>query len=125
MTENQITEAIIGSAMEIHKTLGPGLLESVYEHTLAYELKEKGFDVHQQKAVPVNYKELNFDVAFRLDLLVNNKVIVEIKSVETVAPVHYAQTLTYLKLTSLKVGLLINFNEKTLKSGIKRLVNNY
>ena len=122
-TENDISYQIIGRAMEIHKTLGPGLLESVYETTLAYELQQIGMQVQTQVPMPLVYKEVTMEVGYRLDVLVENKVIVEIKSVEQLAPVHYAQTLTYLKLSGLKLGLLINFNSKILKDGIHRLVN--
>ena len=109
-TENDISHQIIGKAIEIHKTLGPGLLESVYETTLAYELQQIGMQVQTQVPMPLVYKEVTMEVGYRLDVLVENKVIVEIKSVEQLAPVHYAQTLTYLKLSGLKLGLLINFN---------------
>ncbi len=118
MTENDISYRIIGAAIEIHKTIGPGLLES------AYELREMGFDVVQQKAMPFIYKEVRQDVGYRIDLMINNKVIIEVKSIENIAPVHFAQTLTYLRLSNLKLALLINFNTKILKYGIHRIVNN-
>ncbi len=124
MTENEISYKIIGVAIEIHKTIGPGLLESAYENALAYELKEIGFDVKQQKSMPFIYKDVRQDVGYRIDLMINNKVIIEVKSVENLAPVHYAQTLTYLRLSNLKLALLINFNNKILKNGIHRIVNN-
>lgn len=124
MNENEISYQIIGAAMELHKTLGPGLLESVYENALAYDLKELGFDVKTQVPMPLVYKEVKQDVGYRIDILVNNTVIIEIKSVETLAPVHFAQTLTYLKLSEKKLALLINFNTKLLKDGIHRIVNN-
>jgi GxxExxY protein len=124
MNENDISYKIIGAAIELHKNIGPGLLESVYENALAYDLMEIGFDVKQQCPMPFVYKEVKMDVGYRLDLLVDNKVIVEIKSIENLAPVHYAQTLTYLKLSGLKLGLLINFNSKFLKDNIHRIVNN-
>jgi GxxExxY protein len=123
MHENEIATLIIQIAIELHKKLGPGLLESVYENTLAYDLRENGLQVDQQAPIPLIYKEIKFDVCYRLDLLVNKKVIIEIKSIETLAPVHYAQLLTYLKLSDLKLGLLINFNVKLLKEGIHRIVN--
>lgn len=123
MNENELSYRIIGAAMELHKTLGPGLLESVYETTLAYDLKELGLDVRIQVPMPVVYKEVKQDVGFRIDLLVNDKVIIEIKSVEKLAPVHFSQTLTYLKLSDKKLALLINFNTKLLKDGIHRIVN--
>ncbi|HLG29713.1 MAG TPA: GxxExxY protein [Candidatus Brocadiales bacterium] len=124
MTENEVSYKIIGAALEIHKNLGPGLLESVYENVLAYDLKEMGLKVETQVALPLIYKEIKMDAGFRLDLLVENKVIVEIKSIETLAPIHFAQTLTYLKLSNLKLALLINFNTVKLKDGIHRIVNN-
>ncbi len=124
MTENEISYKIIGAAIEIHKTIGPGLLESAYESALVYDLRELGFDVGQQKPMPFIYKGVHQDVGYRMDLIVNNKVIVEIKSVENLAPVHYAQTLTYLRLSNLKLALLINFNSKILKNSIHRIVNN-
>ncbi len=123
MHENEIATLIIQTSIELHKKLGPGLLESVYENTLAYDLKEKGLQVDQQVPIPLIYKEIKFDVGYRLDLLINKKVIIEIKSVDLLAPVHYAQLLTYLKLSELKLGLLINFNVKLLKEGIHRIVN--
>lgn len=124
MTENEISKKVIGLAIELHKRIGPGLLESVYENALAYDLKEEGLKVIQQVPMPFEYKEVKLDVGYRLDLLVENKVIIEIKSVENLAPVHYSQLLTYLKLSNLKLGVLINFNTKLLKNGIHRIVNN-
>jgi GxxExxY protein len=124
MTENEISYEIIGAALEIHKNIGPGLLESAYENALAFDLKELGFDVKQQVSMPFIYKDIQQDVGYRIDLTVNNKVLIEIKSVENLAPVHFAQTLTYLKLSGMKLGLLINFNTKVLKEGIHRIVNN-
>jgi len=123
MTENELSYKIIGCAMDIHKTIGPGLLESAYENALAHDLKELGLNVKQQVPMPFIYKEVKQDVGYRLDLLINNKVIIEIKSLETLAPVHFAQTLTYLKLSNLKLALLINFNSKVLKDNIHRIVN--
>ena len=124
MTENEISYKIIGAAIELHKNLGPGLLESVYENALAYDLNEIGIKVRQQVPMPFVYKEVKQDVGYRIDLLVEDKVIVEIKSLEALAPVHFAQTLTYLKLSELKLGLLININCKVLKDNIHRIVNN-
>ena len=98
MTENEISYAVIGIAIDLHKTLGPGLLESAYEKALAYDLREKGFEVKEQVPMPFVYKEVRQELGFRIDLLVNNKVIIELKSIEKIAPVHFAQTLTYLKL---------------------------
>ena len=124
MIENEIATTVLDKAFEIHRKLGPGLLESVYEKTLEYELIHAGVYVISQMPVPLVYKEIKFEVGFRLDLLVENKVIVEVKALENLAPVHFAQTLTYLKLTEKKLGLLINFNVKYLKDGIHRLANN-
>ncbi len=123
MTENEISFKIIGTAINLHKSLGPGLLESVYENALAFDLIESGFRVEQQVPVPFYYKEFKQQVGFRIDLLVNKKVLIEIKSIESLAPVHFSQVLTYLKLSDLKLGLLINFNCKYLNEGIHRLVN--
>lgn len=125
MTENEISEKIIGCAIQVHKALGPGLLESAYQECLYFELKEIGLYVEKQKALPLVYKEVKLDVGYRLDLLVENKVIVELKSVEALNEVHLAQTITYLKLTNCKLGLLINFNVVRLVDGLKRIVNNF
>ncbi len=124
MSENEISHSIIGLAIELHKNIGPGLLESAYEAALAFDLLEAGFAVQTQVPFPFVYKNIRQEIGYRIDLLVENKVIVEIKSVENLAPVHFAQTLTYLKLTEKKLGLLINFNNKILKEGIHRIVNN-
>ena len=124
MNENEISYKIIGAAIELHKNIGPGLLESAYENALAFDLRESGFNVKQQVSMPFIYKDIKQDIGYRIDLLINNKVIIEIKSVENLAPVHYAQTLTYLRLSDLKLALLINFNTKILKEGINRIVNN-
>ena len=124
MSESEISSKIIGAAIEVHKQLGPGLLESTYETCLAYELKEMGLDVKQQQALPVVYKEVKLDAGYRIDLLIENKVIIEIKSVEALADIHTAQLLTYLKLKDLKLGLLINFNSVRVVDGLKRIVNN-
>ena len=125
MTENEISQKIIGAAIEVHKQLGPGLLESTYETCLAYELKQLGLDFKQQIALPVVYKEVKLDAGYRIDLLIENKVIVEIKSVEALADIHTAQLLTYLKLKDLKLGLLINFNSVRVVDGLKRILNGY
>ena len=119
---NRITEAVIGAAMAVHRELGPGLLESAYEACLAFELVERGLSVERQKALPVKYRGVNVDCGYRIDLLVEGKVIIELKAVERLEPIHEAQLLSYLKLSGCKVGLLINFNVKVLKSGIRRLV---
>ncbi|MDQ2180690.1 MULTISPECIES: GxxExxY protein [Marinifilum] len=124
MTENEISYQIIGRAIELHKTVGPGLLESAYEHALAFDLNEIGLKVKTQVPMPFIYKEVKQDIGYRLDLLVEEKVIVEIKAVENLLPVHFAQLLTYLKLSDKRLGLLINFNSKTLKNSIHRVVNN-
>ena len=123
MNENQIAAAIVDAAFKIHTTLGPGLLESVYEATLDYELKKRGLRVAQQVALPVYYEEVKLQLGFRIDLLVNEKVIIEIKSVEALAPIHRKQLETYLRLTDLRLGLLINFNVELIKHGIQRVVN--
>jgi len=123
MTENEISHKIIGVAIDLHKNLGAGLLESAYEAAFSFELRSIGLDIKQQLAMPFIYKDVKQDVGYRIDLLVNNKVIIELKSVETLAPVHFAQTLTYLKLSGLKLGLLINFNVPVLRNGIHRIVN--
>jgi GxxExxY protein len=120
---NQVTEGIIGAAIEVHKALGPGLLESAYATCLAYELQQKGFDVLEEVPLPLVDKGARLDCGYRLDLLVNGTVIVEVKSIEDIAPIHEAQLLSYLKLADRKLGLLINFNVKLLKYGIKRMVN--
>lgn len=125
MSENEISSKIIGAAIEVHKQLGPGLLESTYETCLAYELKQMGLDVKQQQALPVLYKEVKLDAGYRIDLLIENKVIIEIKSVEALADIHTAQLLTYLKLKDLKLGLLINFNSVKVIEGLKRIINGY
>jgi len=125
MHENELSTIIIGAALEVHKQLGPGLLESTYETCLAFELRQLGLQVVQQQALPVIYKEVKLEAGYRIDLLVENKIIVEIKSVEVLADIHMAQILTYLKLKDLKLGLLINFNEVLLKKGLKRVINGY
>lgn len=119
------TGAVIEAAIKIHRVLGPGLFESVYEEVLEYELKKEGFIVERQVAIPVCYDGLVMDIGFRADLMVDKEVIVEIKSVETVKPVHKKQVITYLRLTGYKIGLLINFNEELLKDGLTRLINNH
>jgi GxxExxY protein len=121
---NRITEQIIGAAIEVHRALGPGLLESAYEACLAFELVERGLQVERQKPLPLVYKQVELDCGYRLDLFVEDSVIVEIKAVDQLAPIHQAQLLSYLKLADCKVGLLINFNVKLLKNGIRRVVNN-
>ena len=122
--ENDISYNIRGAAFKVHTELGPGLLESVYETALSYELKQKGYDIKNQIGVPMVYADIKMDVGFRLDVLVNNLVIVEIKSVETLTDIHHKQLLTYLKLSGKKLGLLINFNSSSLIDSIVRIVNN-
>jgi GxxExxY protein len=124
MTENEISYKIIGAAIELHKKLGPGLLESAYELSLAYNLRELNLQVQQQVPVPLIYKNVKLEVGYRIDLLVEDRVIIELKSIETLLPVHFAQVLTYLRLSDKKLGLLINFNTEILKNGIHRVVNN-
>ena len=122
---NGITEAIIGAAIEVHRALGPGLLESAYEASLAFELAGRGLNAESQKPLPVVYKEVRLECGYRLDLLVEEEVIVEIKAVDRLAPIHQAQLLSYLKLSGCKVGLLINFNVQILKNGIRRVVRDF
>ena len=122
MEENLITEKIIRCAIEVHKQLGAGLLESAYEECLFYELINKGLNVKKQLALPLVYKEIKLDAGYRIDLLVENKVIIEIKSVDAIADIHKAQLMTYMKLANIKLGLLINFNVLRLKDGIVRWI---
>ena len=125
MNTNQLTEAIIGAAIEVHKRLGPGLLESAYRVCLAYELRKRGFDVVEEKPVPVVYDDVKMDCGFRADLLVNGTVIVELKAKSVIHPVDKAQTLSHLRLMNLRVGLLINFHEAKLVDGVSRIINGY
>ncbi len=125
MTENELSSKIIGVSIEVHKQLGPGLLESTYEVCLGHELKLMGLEVKQQIPLPVIYKDIKLNAGYRIDMIVENKIIVEIKSVDALAPIHTAQILTYLKLKDLKLGLLINFNEIKVVDGIKRIINGY
>ena len=124
MTENELSRSIVDSAFKIHTTLGPGLLESVYEAVLAHELERRGCRVVCQRAIPVVYEEVRLDLGFRADIIVNEKVVIEVKSVDAIAPVHAKQLRTYLRLMDLKLGLLINFNVNLIKDGITRVVNN-
>ncbi len=124
MTENEISKIMIGKAIEVHKALGPGLLESAYQECLYYELFESGLKVEKEKPMPIIYKDVKLDHGYRIDLLIENKVVVEIKTVDAIIDVHEAQILTYLKLGDYKLGLLINFNVPLLKEGIRRFVNN-
>jgi GxxExxY protein len=123
MTENELSKIIIGCAMKVHTELGPGLLESAYEACLAYELSKAGLRFERQKPMPLIYESVKLDVGYRLDLIVENLVVVDPKSVETLIPVFTAQMITYLKLSGCKLGLIINFNVEHLRDGIKRVVN--
>jgi GxxExxY protein len=120
---DRITQTIIGAAIDVHRALGPGLLESAYEACLAYELAQRGLKVEPQKPLPVVYRDVRLECGYRLDLVVEDAVIVEVKAVESLAPIHEAQLLSYLKLSGLRVGLLINFHERALRDGIRRMVN--
>jgi len=124
MDENALSKQIIGAAIEVHRYLGPGLLESAYEECIAYELTQRQILFERQKPVPVVYKDVQLDCGFRVDLLVGGLVVVELKAVEKLAPIHQAQVLTYLKLTGCKLGLLLNFNVPMMRDGIRRLVLN-
>lgn len=124
MDENELSWAIIGCGMRVHTALGPGLLESAYEECLDYELRQQGFKVGKQIPLPLVYKDVELDCVYRLDLIVENKVVIEVKSVDSLKPIHAVQLSTYLKLTNCKLGLLLNFNVLQLKQGIKRVANN-
>jgi GxxExxY protein len=124
MTENELSKIVFDCVLKVHQKLGPGLLESAYEECLFYELNKTGLDVQKQKALPLIYEDVKLDIGYRLDIIIENKLILEIKSVEALNDVHFAQLLTYLKLTDCKLGLLINFNVTLIKNGIKRIVNN-
>lgn len=123
MNENDLSKIIIGCAIEVHKQLGPGLLESAYQECMYYELRQAGLKVQKEKPMPIVYKEVKLDHGYRIDLLVEEKVVIEIKTVEALNEVHLAQVLTYLKLGNYKLGLLLNFQTKMLKNGIKRIIN--
>ncbi len=123
MTENQLSTIIIGCAIEVHRRLGAGLLERAYQECLMYELKLQGLKVEKEVLLPITYKELKIDNGYRIDLLVEDKVVVELKTVEELHNAHFAQTLTYLKFGNYKLGLIFNFNEAILKNGIKRIIN--
>lgn len=123
MTENEIATRVIGSAIQVHKNLGPGLLESAYEECLFYEIGKTGLNVIKQKGLPLVYEEIKLEVGYRIDILVENKLIIEVKAVETLNDLHLAQVLTYLKLSNCKLGLLMNFNVARMVEGIKRVVN--
>lgn len=123
MENNELTNIIIGAAIEVHKALGPGLLEFAYQECLIYELKSKGLEVKKQVALPIVSKEVKLDHGYRIDLLVENRIVIELKTVECFTDVHFAQILTYLKLGEYKLGILINFRTSLLKNGIKRFIN--
>ena len=123
MIENELSQKIIGCAIEVHKQLGPGLLESAYQECLLYELNQAGLNVQKEKPMPIVYKEVKLDHGYRIDLLVEEKVVIEIKTVEALNEVHLAQVLTYLKLGDYKLGLLLNFQVAVLKNGIRRVIN--
>ena len=125
MGDNEITEKIIGTAIEVHRTLGPGLLESAYQECLIYELKSLGLKVKKELILPIIYKDLILEHGYRIDLLVENNIVIELKTVDKFSEVHSAQILTYMKLGNHPLGLLINFNTKLLKNGIKRFINTY
>lgn len=124
MTENELSKVLIGVFIKVHKILGPGLLESVYEEAIAYELTKMEIPFLRQQGIIVKYDEVTLDQGFRADFIVMNKIIIELKSVDTIAPVHHKQLLTYQKMTKIKLGLLVNFNVSLMKDGIVRLVNN-
>ena len=123
MTENQIAKIVFEAALKVHKALGPGLLESAYEECLCYELRKQGLKTEKQKPLPLIYEEVQMEVGYRVDLLVEDKFIVEVKSVDALNDIHLAQILTYLKLANCKLGMLINFNVVLLKNGVKRVIN--
>lgn len=123
MTENELSNKVIGIAIDVHNALGPGLLESAYKECLYYKLNKAGFKVEKEKPIPLIFEEVKLDCGYRIDLLVENKLVLELKSVEALNDIHLAQTLTYLKLGNFKLGLLMNFNVVRLKDGIKRVIN--
>lgn len=125
MTDYELTAKIIGQAMDVHTTLGPGLLESTHKECLFFNIKQSGIVVEKEKSMPLVFKEVKLECGYRIDLLVENRIVLELKSVDTLNDVHIAQTLTYMKLGDYKLGLLINFNVSKLKNGIKRLANGY
>lgn len=122
MTEDELSNIVIGCAIEVHKSLGPGLLESAYQECLAYKIEQRGLFVEKEKSLPLIFEEIHLDCGYRIDLLVEKKLIIEIKSVESLTDIHMAQILTYLRLSHCKLGLLINFNVLLLKDGIKRVI---
>jgi GxxExxY protein len=123
MTENEIAHVAVGAMIEVHRELGPGSLESSYEHCLLFELAERGIQVEQQVSLPLKFKGVKLDAGYRIDIWIERKVIIEVKSVEALHPIHTAQMLTYLKLTGNRLGLLVNFNEKLVRDGIRRIAH--
>ena len=123
MTENEISKIVFDAALKVHQALGPGLLESAYEECLFYELKKSGLFIEKQKPLPLVYEEVKLDAGYRVDIIIENKFIVEIKAVDALNDIHLAQLLTYLKLSNCKLGLLINFNVSLIKNGLKRVIN--
>lgn len=124
MSENELSRVVFECALKVHQTLGPGLLESAYEECLFYELKKLNLIIEKQKPLPLIYEEVKLEIGYRLDIIIENKLILEIKSVDALNEIHFAQLLTYLKLTNCRLGLLINFNVNLIKNGIRRVVNN-
>lgn len=124
ISENELSKIVFNCALKVHQNLGPGLLESAYEECLFYELNKTGLEIQKQKALPLVYEEVKLDIGYRIDIIIENKLILEIKSVEALNDIHFAQLLTYLKLTNCKLGMLMNFNVALIKNGIKRVVNN-
>jgi GxxExxY protein len=124
MNENELSRIVFNGALNVHRNLGPGLLESSYEECLFYELQKSGLLIERQKPLPLIYEDIKLDIGYRVDLLIERKLIIELKSVETLNDIHFAQLLTYLKLSNCKLGLLINFNVTLIKNGIKRIANN-
>ncbi len=124
MVENELSRKIIGCALKVHSILGPGLLESAYEECLFFELQRSGLSVQKQKALPLIYEDVKLEIGYRVDLLVENKVVIEVKSLDNINEIHIAQVITYLKLSDCKLGLLMNFNVMSLRDGIKRVANN-
>lgn len=124
MTENEVAKIVVNILLKVHRNLGPGLLESVYEEVICHELTKTNLSFHRQHGIGVFYEDVKLDLGFRADIIIENKVIIEIKSIEALAPVHHKQLLTYLRLTNMKLGLLVNFNVELIKNGITRIVNN-
>ena len=124
MTENELSKIIVDCAFKVHNSLGPGLLETVYQAALAYELKQRGLKISIERGIPAVYEDVKLDLGFRADIIVEDKVIIEIKSIDALAPIHGKIHLTYLRLSDLRLGLLINFNVELIKDGIRRVVNN-